>query len=49
MDHTPFIVAAYAVFAALLLVDALTPLVQRRSLLKRLRSRYLRAARKENP
>ncbi len=47
MDHTPFIGAAYAVFFAVLLVDALTPLLARRRLLKRLRSRFVRDQRRQ--
>jgi len=39
MSHTPFILAAYAASAVVLLWAALSPVIQRRSLLRELRAR----------
>lgn len=39
MSHTPFILAAYAATAVVLLWTALSPVVQRRSLLSELAAR----------
>lgn len=49
MDHTPFIVASYAVFFAVLALDAATPFIARRRLLARLRARLQRQQRREAP
>ncbi len=39
MSHTPFILASYLISAAVLLWAALTPVLNRRSLLKQLKAR----------
>ena len=46
MSHTPFIVAAYAVFFVVLAIDALTPVLARRRLVQRLRGRLARQRRR---
>lgn len=42
MDHTPFIVASYAISAVVLLWAAVSPVINRRSLLKQLKIRQER-------
>ena len=49
MSHTPFIVAAYAVFALVFLIDALIPVFARRRVLSQLAARDARARRREAP
>jgi len=39
MNHTPFIVAAYSVFALFLLLDAVLPRLRQRRLLRQLAQR----------
>lgn len=46
MSHTPFIVASYAISAALLLWAAFAPVVNQRNLLKQLKSRQRRMDKK---
>jgi heme exporter protein D len=48
MDHTPFIVAAYATFFVVLAFDALGPLLARRRLLRNLRARLVREHKRSN-
>jgi heme exporter protein D len=47
MDHTPFIIAAYATFFVVLAFDALAPLIARRRLLRTLRARLVRQQKRE--
>ena len=42
MSHTPFILAAYLISAAVLLWAALAPVVNKRSLLRQLKARQAR-------
>ena len=42
MSHTPYILAAYLISAAVLFWAALAPVINKRSLLKQLRSRQAR-------
>lgn len=50
MNHTPFIVISYAVFALFLLIDALSPWVARDTLVQELRQRLKREQkRQQNP
>ena len=42
MSHTPFIVAAYLISAAVLLWDALAPIINKRALLRQLKARQAR-------
>ena len=44
MSHTPYIIAAYAVFFAVLAWDLLAPALARRKLLQRLQARMARDA-----
>jgi heme exporter protein CcmD len=46
MSHTPFIIAAYAVFAAVFLIDAGAPVRARRRLLSQWRARIARERRR---
>ena len=48
MSHTPFIVAAYAVFFVALAFDAIAPLLARRRLVERLRGRLTRQRRRNS-
>lgn len=47
MPHWPFVVAAYAVFAALIVADLVSTAAARRRVLRDLRGRLARAARRE--
>jgi heme exporter protein CcmD len=49
MDHWPFVYAAYAVFFALILIDALGAARGRRRLLEDLRARAVREQRRGKP
>lgn len=42
MNHTPYIVASYAVFFVVLAIDTIGPLLARRRLLRTLRARLVR-------
>ena len=46
MNHTPFIIAAYAVFAIVFLIDALIPVFTRRRVLAQLAARNARERRR---
>ena len=48
MSHTPFIVAAYAVFFAVFLADAVAPWLARRRVLRELRARLAREQRRRS-
>jgi heme exporter protein CcmD len=48
MNPAPYIAVAYGVFALVLLVDALTPLLGQRRLLQRLRARLIRQRNRES-
>ena len=48
MNHFPFIVAAYAVFAVVFLADAIMPWLARRRVLSQLNSRLAREQRRRN-
>ena len=49
MNHTPFIIASYAVFAAFLLWDWLAPKLQLRAALRAVRQRAARLAARGAP
>ena len=49
MSHWPFVAAAYAVFAALIIADLASTKIGRRRVLRDLRGRLTRAARRESP
>ncbi len=49
MSHTPFIIAAYSVAAALLAWSALIPVMQGRKLAKQLRQRLQRMEENDAP
>ena len=42
MSHTPFILASYVISAVVLLWAALTPVINKRALLKQLKTRQAR-------
>jgi heme exporter protein CcmD len=46
MNHTPFIIAAYAVFFVVFLIDALIPVFTRRRVLAQLAARQARERRR---
>ena len=46
MNHTPFIIAAYAVFFVVFLVDAMIPVFTRRRVLAQLAARSARERRR---
>ena len=48
MSHTPFIVAAYAVFFIVFLVDALIPVFAKKRVFARLAARDAREARRQS-
>jgi heme exporter protein CcmD len=48
MPHWPFVAASYAVFAALVVADLVSTAVARRRVLRELRGRLARTARREN-
>lgn len=47
MPHWPFVAASYAVFAALIAADLVSTATARRRVLRELRGRLARAARRE--
>jgi len=49
MSHWPFVAASYAVFAALIIADLASTTLGRRRVLRDLRGRLTRAARRESP
>lgn len=49
MNHWPFIVASYAVFALFLLLDALLPQLRKRRLLKSMAQRNRRQRGRNSP
>ena len=48
MNHMPFIVAAYAVFFVVFLIDALIPVFAKKRVLARLAARGAREARRQS-
>jgi len=48
MNHMPFIVAAYAVFFVVFLIDALIPVFAKKRVLAQLRARDAREARRRS-